>query len=111
MIHSGGRIWLSTNWRRNVRSIAPPTAFVTMIESNKCWPPRALVSNAGSTCMTNALRFEFVAYAADCDDPAWLVRFRLDLLAQPADVDIDDLGLAFVAGAPNSLQEVVYGND
>src|SRR5262245_26489830 len=32
-----------------------PTAFVTMIELNECWPRRALVSNAGSTCMTNAL--------------------------------------------------------
>src|SRR3954467_10327744 len=49
---------------------------------------------------------ELVAEAADGNDVAGRGRFRLDLRAQPLDVDVQRLGVPDVVGAPDAVDEL-----
>src|SRR5690606_38862002 len=96
---------------RHARAARPQRAVVPASASARAatpaqpaaWRPSPTARRYRSSPCISAL--EAVANAAHGHDPLWIRRIDLNLLAQPAAVDIDRFALAAVVIAPHTLQQ------
>src|SRR3954469_13929155 len=68
--------------------------------------PRQTGLAAGMARTSRGLRLEFVAEAGGRQEVLRVRRVGFDLGAQPLDVDVQRLGVAYVVGAPHAVDQL-----